>query len=157
MSELKTLDKAFAYITRGDEILVFLQPDFPEIGLQVPGGTVEQGSSRPRRCCERYTRRPDSAHFSESVFLGEREFDARPYGKPEIHRRHFFHLVAPGLPQDRYQHFELHSRLQRPVAFDLFWLPLEEASRRLAYSSARCSTCCRSGSTSRLRVGNLSS
>lgn len=32
--------KVFAYITHGDEIVVFEEPDFPEAGTQVPGGTL---------------------------------------------------------------------------------------------------------------------
>ncbi len=37
------VEKALSYITRGQRLLVFRQPDFPEQGVQVPGGSVELG------------------------------------------------------------------------------------------------------------------
>lgn len=40
---MKTIDKALAYITRGQELLVFRQIGAPEAGIQVPGGRVEVG------------------------------------------------------------------------------------------------------------------
>ena len=39
------VNKVLAYITRGDELLVFRHRYFPEAGLQVPAGTVEEGES----------------------------------------------------------------------------------------------------------------
>lgn len=33
--------KVYAYITRGEQLLVFNHVDFPEAGIQVPGGTLE--------------------------------------------------------------------------------------------------------------------
>ena len=41
MTEL--VEKAFAYITRDDELLVFRHVDSPEAGIQVPAGTIEPG------------------------------------------------------------------------------------------------------------------
>ena len=35
------LQKVYAYITRGDRLLVFRHPYVPEAGIQVPGGSVE--------------------------------------------------------------------------------------------------------------------
>src|SRR3954447_6051365 len=35
------MQKGIAYITHGEELLVFEEPDFPEAGTQVPGGTLE--------------------------------------------------------------------------------------------------------------------
>ena len=36
-------NKVYAYITRGDHLLVFRHVDFPEAGIQIPGGTLEDG------------------------------------------------------------------------------------------------------------------
>ena len=33
----------YAYITRAEQLLVFKQVDFPEAGIQIPGGTIESG------------------------------------------------------------------------------------------------------------------
>lgn len=35
--------KVYAYLTYGRQLLVFKHTDYPEAGLQVPGGTVETG------------------------------------------------------------------------------------------------------------------
>ena len=35
--------KVLAYVTRGDELLVFRHRDFPAAGLQVPAGAIEEG------------------------------------------------------------------------------------------------------------------
>ncbi len=35
--------KVYAYITHGHRLLVFSHRDFPEAGIQVPGGTMEEG------------------------------------------------------------------------------------------------------------------
>ena len=40
-----TVEKVLAYVTRGDELLVFRHRDFPDAGLQVPAGTVQDGES----------------------------------------------------------------------------------------------------------------
>jgi 8-oxo-dGTP diphosphatase len=133
VSEPRVVQKAFAYVTRGREVLVLLQPDFPEVGLQVPAGTVEPGESPERAVLREAHEETGLGPFSAGEFLGQREFDARLYGKPEIHERHFYHLVAPGSPPSRLRHFERHSGGNRPVAFDLFWLPIEQAAARLSY------------------------
>jgi 8-oxo-dGTP pyrophosphatase MutT (NUDIX family) len=39
------IDKVVAYVTYDNQLLVFEQPDFPEAGIQVPGGTIEHGET----------------------------------------------------------------------------------------------------------------
>lgn len=41
MAELPVVPKVSAFITRGEELLVFTQPEHPEAGVQVPAGTME--------------------------------------------------------------------------------------------------------------------
>jgi 8-oxo-dGTP pyrophosphatase MutT (NUDIX family) len=40
-----TKRKALAYITWGNSLLVFRHPHVPAAGIQVPGGTIEEGES----------------------------------------------------------------------------------------------------------------
>lgn len=42
---MKTYHKAYVYLTCGPDLLVFKEPDFPSVGLQVPGGTLDPGES----------------------------------------------------------------------------------------------------------------
>jgi len=37
--------KVYAYITHANRLLVFLHVDVPDAGVQVPGGTVEEGEA----------------------------------------------------------------------------------------------------------------
>lgn len=50
--------KALAYITRRNnkQVLVFWHKHYPEAGLQVPVGTVEDGKELPLPCCARSRR-----------------------------------------------------------------------------------------------------
>lgn len=43
VAPMRTIDKAFAYITRADQLLVFEHVDVPRAGVQVPAGTVKAG------------------------------------------------------------------------------------------------------------------
>ena len=48
--------KVLAYVTRGDELLVFRHRDFPEAGLQVRE-PLRRGKTQSRRCYGRCGRR----------------------------------------------------------------------------------------------------
>ena len=45
-SNRRHVQKALAYITHSDHLLVFIQIGRPDAGIQVPGGTIEPGESR---------------------------------------------------------------------------------------------------------------
>ena len=52
----RTRQVALAYVTRGSRLLVFRQPDFPEAGVQVPGGPLRK-TCQVSRPAERLTPR----------------------------------------------------------------------------------------------------
>ena len=83
------VSKVLAYIVRGDELLVFRHRDYPEAGLQVPAGTIEQGEcSRsavlrevyrvlPRRCLRQ---EPNTSGARMLVVTGwTRAWQERPF------------------------------------------------------------------------------
>lgn len=130
---MKRVDKAFAYITHGARLLVFEHTEFPEAGIQVPAGSIRAGES-PAAAAHREAREETGlVVLSVPQFLGTLNFDARPFGKNELHTRHFFHLRAIGEVPERWRHFE-----QDPsdgsgarIEFDLYWLALQEAAGSL--------------------------
>lgn len=129
------VEKAFAYVTNGHRLLVFTHADFPEAGVQVPAGTVHEGES-PGDAAVREVHEETGLTISTGVtFLGIAEFDATPYGKAELHRRHFFHMPSDGIVPERWRHYERHaSGKHEPIAFDLYWAPLAEAIATLSFN-----------------------
>lgn len=98
--------KVFAYITHGDRLLVFTQPDAPEAGVQVPAGTISD-DERPEDAVLREAREETGlAGLTLVGFLGEQFLDRAPSGRDEIHHRRFYHLRCAGTPPDTWEHYE---------------------------------------------------
>jgi 8-oxo-dGTP diphosphatase len=132
---LKVADKAFAYVTSQERLLVFVHVDFPDAGVQVPAGTVLPSEAPGAAAVREAYEETGLDQFWEVDFLGMSEFDARPYGKDEIHRRHFFHLPLRGPAPERWRHHERDPSdgLGTPIEFELYWAPLAAAEASLAY------------------------
>jgi len=123
-----TRHKVYAYITDRDRLLIFSQPDFPEAGLQVPGGTVKPGETpeaAAQREAEEETGLPGLrlAHF-----LGEQVRDMADYGLDEIHHRYFYHLECTHSPPGVWRHTEEDPSdgSPAPIVFELFWVRLPD-------------------------------
>ena len=132
--------KAFAYITRGDRVLVFRQPAFPEAGVQVPAGTIRPEESPDRAALREAVEETGWSDFGEPSFLGRAEFDCSPFGKCEIHDRSFFHLETRGTPPETWQHHEADPHgggTAEPIEFSFFWIPVLAAERELIADHGR--------------------
>ncbi|HEV2066224.1 MAG TPA: NUDIX domain-containing protein, partial [Thermomicrobiales bacterium] len=73
------------------------------------------------------------------TLLGRQEFDARPFGRDEIHDRWFFHLTCDEETRDRWRHGE-HDPSDRSgdvIPFDLFWADLPHGVPPLIADHAR--------------------
>lgn len=126
---MKRVEKAFAYITSRGRLLVFDHVDFPEAGVQVPAGTIHLGEPPELAALREAQEETGLQRFGAPRALGIAEFDARPFGKAEIHRRHFFHLPAEGDLPERWRHEERHaSDGSAPIRFELYWLPPADAA-----------------------------
>ena len=84
--------KVYAYITHGSRLLVFRHVDFPEAGIQVPGGTVEPGEEWEAAAL-REAEETGLRDLRLVRQLGERTFDLAVYGRDEVNLRRFYHLV----------------------------------------------------------------
>ena len=89
MPEPVRVTKAFAYVTRGSELLVFRHRDEPyeESGLQVPAGAVRPGESLPAAALREAVEETGLTGLVLVSHLGHAEYDVRP-AKGEIHDRH---------------------------------------------------------------------
>lgn len=117
-------DKVVAYVTRGDKLLVFSHPLFPEAGIQVPAGTIREGEP-PDDAALREAREETGLHELEiRSFLGVREHDLSPYGIPEVYRRYFFHLECCQDTPITWRHFENDPSdgSPAPIELEFFWV-----------------------------------
>jgi 8-oxo-dGTP pyrophosphatase MutT (NUDIX family) len=111
--------KVYAYITHKDKLLVFNQPDYPDAGIQVPGGSVEDGESIEEAVMREAFEETGLIGLVMGTYLGGQML--------KYHHGHFFHLIYPNTPPDTWEHVELHSSDgdPTPVRFSLYWVSLE--------------------------------
>lgn len=117
-------------------LLVFAEPDFPEIALQVPGGTIEAGEA-PKAAATREWVEETGLPAGPMQALGV--WDSRgDFGHgPRHYRRHYFHLTLSGdLPATWDHHEKSPSSGGPPILFRFFWLPVGTARARLGYGQA---------------------
>lgn len=120
--------KVIAYITRGDELLVFREPDYPHVGLQVPGGTVEPGEGIQAALEREVLEETGLTQWRIAEFLGSKRVRT-DYGRKEWH---YFHLEITGEVPETWRHFEEHSGWEAgPIAFDFEWADLATGAPRL--------------------------
>jgi 8-oxo-dGTP diphosphatase len=127
MFTLPIKQKCVMYITHGNRLLVFDHHEMPEAGTQVPAGTLHDGE-RPEAAALREAQEETGlTNLRVDGLLGERFLDLTMYGKPEIQRRYFYHLIADD-PEvaDRWSHDELDPSEggPGPIQFDLYWVDL---------------------------------
>lgn len=124
--------KVFAYVTRGEELLVFRHRDFPEAGLQVPAGTIEEGED-PEQAALRELREESGLTDVRMVGLvGRYLYSPSPHAD-EAHDRHVYHLELTGPADDSWLHYEMHpSDGSPPLAFEFFWMSLSDPELQLA-------------------------
>ncbi len=132
---MRVVEKAFAYITNAQRLLVFQHVGTPEAGIQVPAGSIRSGESPLAAAVREAEEETSLRGFAGGSFLGVSPFDARPYGKDELHRRFFFHLPIEGDVAERWRSLE-HDPSDgglEPIPFECYWVPLREARQSLSF------------------------
>lgn len=124
--------KVVAYVTQRDRLLVFRHVA-SEAGIQVPAGTVEDGELPDDAVIREAGEETGLEGLEIRSFLGTRDQDMLPWGKVEIHSRHFYHIAYLGETTDCWRHFELTpSDSTRPIEFELFWVKFPDHVPELA-------------------------
>jgi 8-oxo-dGTP diphosphatase len=126
----KIKHKVIAYITHHHHLLVFRHPDAPEAGIQVPAGTVEEHERAEDAVLREAYEETGLSCLTLNCFLGEQERDMSDFGRDELHRRRFYHLLYHGEPPATWQHKECYQSdgsAQEPILFEFFWAPLPHA------------------------------
>lgn len=126
--------KVLIYATSKEGLLVFDEPDFPTVPIQVPGGTVDADEPIEVAAYREFHEETGIDQPYGMTSLGAQDFQVVRDGKKVTHQRHYFQLpLDPGktLP-DRWTHYEKHaSDGSPPIRFCFFWMSLEEAEKRL--------------------------
>ncbi len=116
--------KVFAYITHAGRLLVFSYMDFPEVGVQVPAGTLEEGEDPESGVLREAWEETGLEDLKLQSFLGESHFPVPEWN--QIHHRFFYHLTCASEPPERWRHYESlpSDGSEGPYALDLFWVRL---------------------------------
>ena len=121
-------DRCVAYITRGNELLVFEHIKYPEIGVQVPAGHPEENESLESAVLREAEEETGLSGFKILDYLGwkEHDFTEKGYG---IERRHFYHLNFEGETPESWVHTEKDPSIgpDKELDFRLYWIPVNEA------------------------------
>ncbi|MCW4013404.1 MAG: NUDIX domain-containing protein [Candidatus Bathyarchaeota archaeon] len=119
-------DRCVAYITRGDQLLVFKHVKYPEIGLLVPAGHPEDGESLESAVLREALEETGLMGLKLVKYLGFKlmDFTDQGYG---IEKRHFFHLSFEGETPDTWIHTEKYPSMGPDPELDykFFWESLD--------------------------------
>jgi 8-oxo-dGTP pyrophosphatase MutT (NUDIX family) len=126
--------KVLIYATWQDRLLVFDEPDFPEIELQVPGGTMEPGESPETSAQREFIEETGLTPPEALTHLVTQDYHYPKDGRTICHRRHYFHIALAGEQRQTWIHQEMTPfGGGDPIRFRFFWLGIDEAKRRLGY------------------------
>ncbi|MEK7434744.1 MAG: NUDIX domain-containing protein [Cyanobacteriota bacterium] len=128
MKEIKVIKKVYAYIVKNNQLLVFSEPDFPDIGMQIPGGTVEENENIEDALKREIFEETGLTKIKIKSYLGEDFIDLRNFGKNQIHERHFFQVELEEETNETWDHTEKFPSegTEKEILFRFFWLSLNE-------------------------------
>ncbi len=119
--------KAIVYATSGDRLLLFLQPDYPAIGWQPPGGTVDNGEAIDAAARREFSEETGLAATGELTPLGACTHRRIADGFDHIHERHFFHLTLQGSYPETFETMEATPEEGGPpIRFAFSWHRLDD-------------------------------
>ncbi|MFN8670816.1 MAG: NUDIX domain-containing protein [Candidatus Sericytochromatia bacterium] len=96
------MKKAYAYIIKNNKLLVFSEPEFPEVGFQVAGGTVEENEDLEVAIKREVIEETGLTDFSIKKYLGKQviTFNQKTY------ERHFFLIELTQDTPETWEHIE---------------------------------------------------
>ena len=125
-------NKVYCYITQGDRLLVFRHVDFPEAGIQVPGGTIEPGEAPEMAALREAEEETGLRNLSLVGLFREVERDMSDFGRDEIQHRSFYHLLCEAETPAVWRHDEtISSEGDGPIRFELTWASLRHEAPTL--------------------------
>jgi 8-oxo-dGTP diphosphatase len=116
--------KVYAYVTQGPRLLVLRHPGAPEAGLQLPGGSLEEGEAPAVGALREAAEETGLGGLRLVAHLGTVDFPVPALGR--LFRRHFFHLVCDAETPERWHHDEAtpSDGTPGPIPLEFFWVAL---------------------------------
>ena len=125
-------NKTLIYATNKRGLLVFQEPDFPEVPSQVPGGTIDDDEEPMAAAKREFAEETGIITPIEMSFLELDEHAFKRDGQPHQVNRHYFHApVSDDLPET-WDHYEKYAHDgAQPILFRFSWVSLKEAPKIL--------------------------
>lgn len=112
-------------------MLLFRHTQFPEAGLQVPGGTVKEGEDLETAVLREANEETGLTTLELVRYLGSQTWPIPE--RNETHQRHFYQLQCTTTPPETWLHGELDASDGSPhIEFEFFWAPLPLQNLHLA-------------------------
>ncbi|MGY5853527.1 MAG: NUDIX domain-containing protein [Candidatus Thorarchaeota archaeon] len=124
-------------MTRGAQLLVFVEQGFEYFGWQIPAGSQEEGESLENAILRETGEETGLKDIHINRHLGSTLVDQRKHGLEIIHHRHFYHVLCNETTPDTWSHEEkdpsfIAELTPERIIFNLFWVDLKNNSIQLA-------------------------
>lgn len=124
--------KAIVYATSGNRLLIFRQPDYPAVGWQPPGGTVDRNEPIEDAARREFAEETGLAVRGNFTQLGSCTYRYVANGFDHIHERHFFHLTLEGAYPETFETIEaMPEEGGPPIRFAFVWRSLHDQTLTL--------------------------
>lgn len=128
--------RVYLYIVRRNEVLVIRHVDFPELGLQIPGGTVESNEAPIDAAAREALEETGLAELGSPMLLGVTAVQSERAYEHTL-EAWFFRIKAEVHTPNLWLHTEQHASVgDNRVRFELSWIPKKEVAKLL--SAADC-------------------
>jgi len=134
--------KVFAYVTRGDRLLVFEERGFEEGGIQVPAGSPRTGETLEEAVLREVEEETGLKSLRIVRFLGDCRFDNAAWGLDSIHHRFFYHVECDEDASEAWSHEEKEPSIVKQdtperITFDLRWARIPDGIPELQQGHGR--------------------